>query len=440
MKIFWSALFSLLWLGCDLTSSKPPIAEENAKLGQLELEFNHLILTRMHLYFTEVEPLSSYRGHGNPIDGAYADVSYMYSSLTDRFTRYFPPDQATEILSMYLGSDDQMALIGVMLATLEDTLVVDKVVPGSPAELSGIQEGDHIVEVDSINVTGPNISKYETLTAGGAGTAFKLTVLRNGVLLEFSVAKKVIVVPTVWLDQVDSIPVIQVDFFAASEDGKNNGTASEFTDALARAGAFTVAIIDLRGNPGGSVDECTAMTDALLDTGVIVYSIDRVWDEKLHISYFDSTDILPVTANSPYENRRYVFLQDKGSASCSEIMLAGVKRNTDWPIVGEQSYGKGIAQQLIYPTYAKGLAVVTTTEFRDGDWNNYHHIGIVPDYAVTDPDSALAMAVTLAKGTDSPVALARSSAQVIMNQESIARINFRLTHRPARPNGAWIRK
>jgi len=403
-----------------------------------ELQENWDLLKHVYLHVDELDSVGAYVGKGASSYGDYADVVYMFAQLSDRFTRYIVPSQAEATLAMYLGSNDNSIGIGIYMETSNDgsttdrdTLRIVHLIPDAPAALAGIQRGDLLVAVNGNDVTGKLTTKYSDYTMGDVGTAFTLSIIRGTDSLTFAVAKANLTIPTVWLDSVNNIPVIQVDFFAAANDSGTGGTKDEFVAALARAGDFTTAIIDLRGNPGGSVDQCLGMTDALLDTGVIVYQIEHIWADD-GTTKIDTTDAWPVTANSPYEGRKYVFLEDGGSASCSEIMLAGIQRNTNWPLVGTTSYGKGIAQNL-WMTNAGGLAVVTTTEFRDGNWNNYHLKGIVPNYPVSDPDSALALAVRLASGDTTTVALAKKS---ILDVAALSRINARLATRPEHPVAA----
>jgi C-terminal processing protease CtpA/Prc len=227
--------------------------------------------------------------------------------------------------------------------------------------------------------------------------------------------------------------------FASADPGGLGGTDLEFRNALTSLGNFTTAIIDLRGNGGGSVDQCLAMTDDLIASGINLHELAHYWDSTGHVARVDTTtDSLyagcPNQPNCTFENHKYVFLQDSGSASCSEIMLTGIKNNSNFPLVGTYSYGKGIAQNL-WETPAKGLAVVTTTEFRDKNWKSYHHIGIEPTYFVADPDSQLALAVRLASGDTT--ALARRSVSSLPDA-AIARLNWNLGKRQLKIlPGAW---
>jgi C-terminal processing protease CtpA/Prc len=253
------------------------------------------------------------------------------------------------------------------------------------------------------------------------------------------------VLPTVWLDTISSIPVIQVDFYASSDETGAGGSATEFDEALAKIENAPIAIIDLRGNPGGSVDDCLRMTDALLDTGLIVYELNRRYDGTLDTTFVDTIIPRKVRDNgTTAEHRPYVFLADSGSASCSEIMLAGIQENKDWPIIGTQSYGKGIGQSL-GQTVAGGLVVVTTTEFRNKRMKDYHHKGITPDIQILDPDSQMVTAVrvaqaildTLGDGAAANSALAKTLAKQTLDRRALLRVDGLHKQIPERPNGAF---
>jgi len=421
-------LFVSILTSCDGKANGDPVISVSE-----ELEGNWYLLSRMYYHPEEITDLQDYVGLGASSDGEYADVLYMYGQVTDRFTHYFTPEQYQATLNAYMGDSDPIVGIGIYMEVRNDTIQLVHIVPNSPASAAGLQRGDQILYVNGRSVTDSAVDLYGEYSKGDVGTVLNLVIGRAGPSLEISLTKAEIVIPNVWLDFVDSIPVIQVDFFAAADADGQNGTRDEFYTALQNAGDFEAAIIDLRGNPGGSVDQCLGMVDDILDTGIIAYEISRSWDTKTDVVTIDTASVWDVKEGSPFEGRRYVFLADTGSASCSELMLAGVQGNTDWPIIGGTSYGKGIAQNL-YTTGAKGLAVITTTEFRDRNFVKYHGVGIVPDYRVLDADSALALALQLAKG-QSPTLAKRGN--VVEDWSAVHRVNARLEGRPARPNGAF---
>ena len=108
------------------------------------------------------------------------------------------------------------------------------------------------------------------------------------------------------------------------------------------------------------------------------------------------TERIVATEDGVGKGRYVVFLADSATASCSEILLAGVTRNLKSPIVGQQTYGKGIGQYYI-PTYAGGYSIVTSLRISDKDFVTYHDKGFLPDYDISDSLKALEKAVEIAK-------------------------------------------
>ena len=436
-SILTACALAAVLVSCTSLATAPPVSRP---VGD-ELTFNRTMLQHIYLYADQdIDSLSAYQGHGDPADGAYADVLYMYSKLSDRFTDYYTPYMAQQVLAFFMGSSEGTAMVGIMREDRTDTIVVKRIIPGSPADSAGIRPGDRVVAVNGHDVVGDSIYGYTTYTAGGDGTVVALSLVNGTRQWSVSVTKRPVKTPTVWLDSVSGVPVVSIDeFMEITLD--TNGTRKEFIDILGKLGNFTTAVIDLRGNPGGSVDQCMQMSDDILDTGMMIHMIEHSWDSIRQVRHVDTVD-WAAEAGGPFEGKRWVFLQDTGSASCSELMLSAIHNNSDWPTVGKTSYGKGIAQVLL-TTQAGGIAKITDAEFRQKDWSNYHHIGLHPDYEVSSPDSALALAVRLAKaGAHRPAALARLASEPL-DQEAIRRINSRLVEKPMLPGpgGAYrIRK
>jgi carboxyl-terminal processing protease len=128
-------------------------------------------------------------------------------------------------------------------------------------------------------------------------------------------------------------------------------------------------ILDLRDNPGGLVDICIDVADLLMDQGTVVYSQDK--DENREYFYVkDGKTELP-----------FVVLVNEGSASSAEILSAGIQDNEVAPIVGTQTYGKGVIQQL--DQLMDGSAVnLTILQYFSAKGNVIHGVGIQPDEVV----------------------------------------------------------
>lgn len=385
-------LLGTLFIGCSQT-----VGGNDSSSNLSELEYNYGLLNYFYVYNSEIQPLANYEGQGS--GEPYGDVLAMYASLSDPFTRYFTPTQASAVYD-YLSTSGGGALIGIEMNVLvdslgPDTIVVKRVYPGSPAESAGIMSGDRIVSINGTQVTGENVlDTYQTLAAGGAGTVVNLGMRRGTTDLTASVTKVEMALPTVFVDSLDGIPVIQITQYTETTID-TAGTQSEFRTALRQIAGAKAAVIDLRGNPGGSVDHCLAMSDELVPSGVLIREVQHYYDDTLHRAVIDTSAAM-ATAGGLGESIQWVFLADSGSASCSEIMLSAAKTRLGSYVIGDTSYGKGIGQYYMW-TQAKGLAGITAIQFFDQDWYTYHKIGIIPDERITDPDSALARAVVIAQ-------------------------------------------
>ncbi len=394
--------------GCNNATGASTGASES-----LELSYNYKLLSDIYLYRSELGSRDSYVGKGDA-DEQYGDVVALYASLTDPFTHYFTPAQAEDIYSR-LTSSASGALIGIEMklvvsadTSAPDTIAVHRVYPGSAAAAAGLRKGDKILMANGVDVTGANVSdRYTQATAGGAGTQVVLTVLRGTETLTFTMVKTELVLPTVFLDSLDGVPVVQITEFTENTSS-DSGTTGEFRAILREMAGAKAAVIDLRGNPGGYVDHCLAMSDDLIASGTMIYELMRYRDDnnKVH----SDTLKAEATAGGLGEGIEWVFLADGNSASCAEIMLSAVKNRLGSTIVGDTSYGKGVGQFYDW-TYAKGIAGITAIEFRDQNWLSYHKVGIAPDYRILNADSALAKAVSLAQ-EKAGAALTKSAAKV----------------------------
>lgn len=167
-------------------------------------------------------------------------------------------------------------------------------------------------------------------------------------------------------------------------------------NALKETEGAEATIIDLRGNPGGSVDQCMDMTAELLSKNdTMAYMVTHEPDTNT-LDLIVDTLVWTATENGFGKGRYYVFLADSGSASCAELMLVGAVSNTKSPVVGLTTYGKGIGQTYV-GTFAGGIAGITSMRMIDKNGKIYHRYGIEPDYVEGDPDKAMAIAVELAK-------------------------------------------
>ena len=384
---------------------------DNLDEDQKELVYNGFLLQSFYVNAsTELRDADAYDGKGashgfSPDDYEFPDVSYMYSTINDNYTNYYSPRLADRIINLLTYSETAIGIgAEVKLYTkpscaqpdeaCSDSVTVlefSQVYKGGPADAAGIKKGDIVV---SVNGTIPNTpDAFDKLTTGQEGEKITLELSREGDSREIVVTLAPYISPTVFVDDYKGIPVITISEFTDTTT-LPTGTYGEFIEALEETEGASSTIIDLRGNPGGSVDHCLNISAELVSRNdTLVSTIEHDLDDD----YKAFVDTVTYTAEEDGlgKGRYYVFLADTGSASCAEIMLASVVHNTKSPIVGMVTYGKGLGQSYL-GTYAGGIAGITSMRIKDKYGNSYHRFGILPDYEEPDPDKALEKAYSLA--------------------------------------------
>ncbi|SOE47378.1 C-terminal peptidase (prc) [Fibrobacter sp. UWT3] len=411
---------ALLFQACTTSASDEeilsPYMDEDSfnrlPKAQQELLFTNFFLQAMYVNAeTEVKDVNKYLDEGakngfTEDDYEFPDVSYMYSTLSDNFTNYFSPYIAERILKQLVYSEatagigaDFQEIIETNcttdgLCTNSGTLVFKHVYKNGPADKAGVLKGDTLLMIDGREPR--NEQHFRRLEAVfDAGETIPFAIKRGEDTLNISITFDQYFSPTVFVDMVDSIPVITVSEFTDTTV-LVTGTYGEFLDALEETAGAKSTIIDLRGNPGGTVEHCVNMAAEMLPKNdtiitIISHTIDSLTEEP----YIDTTTFITEEDGIGAE-RYYVILADSNSASCAELMVAGVVSNTKSPVVGQTTYGKAIGQSYL-PTIAGGLTGITSMRLLDKNWGTYQKYGIVPDFEEGDADKAMQKAVELAK-------------------------------------------
>ena len=411
---------ALLFQACTTSASDEeilsPYMDEDAfsrlPKAQQELIFTNFFLQAMYVNAeTEVKDVNKYLDEGakngfTEDDYEFPDVSYMYSTLSDNFTNYFSPYIAERILKQLIYSEagagigaDFQEIIETNcttdgLCTNSGTLVFKHVYKNGPADKAGVLKGDTLLMIDGREPR--NEQHFRRLEAVfDAGETVPFAIKRGEDTLAVMITFDEYFTPTVFVDTVESIPVITVTEFTDTTT-LVTGTYGEFVAALEETAGATSTIIDLRGNPGGTVEHCVNMASELLSKNdtiitIISHTIDTLTEEP----YIDTTTYI-AEEDGIGVGRYYVLLADSNSASCAELMLAGVVSNTKSPVVGQITYGKAIGQSYL-PTIAGGLTGITSMRLLDKNGQTYQKYGIVPDFEEGDSTRALQIAATLAK-------------------------------------------
>ena len=308
-------------------------------------------------------------------------VGSMLSSL-DPYTVYMPEEMNDDIKMMTTG---EYAGIGSMIMQQGQYVIISEPYEGMPAQKNDLRAGDKILEVDGVNAVGKSSAQVSAMLKGKNGTDITLKIERLN-------EKK----PLVKKFLRENIQINPVTYSTVLNDGVGYVMLSDFTDKAAQEFKLLVTemvkknqikslIIDLRGNPGGLVDEAVKIMGYFVPKGTsIVSTKGRTSDAERDYK----TAIDPI-----FPDMKVAVMVDRGSASASEIMAGAMQDLDRGVVVGERTFGKGLVQNIRSVGYGGHLKMTIakyyTPSGRCVQAMDYSHrnedgsVGRVPDSLTT---------------------------------------------------------
>jgi carboxyl-terminal processing protease len=342
--------------------------------GRAGSEFARLFATYERIKASYVDPVDDEKLIRGAIDG-------MLASL-DPHSAYLDGSDLQRLETMIDGNYS-----GLGLSVQMDDGAVKIISPfrGSPAMEAGLKAGDYITHLDGDLIYGGDLDEAVSRMRGPPGTSIRLTVFRPGrdEPFDVTVTRGVIELEPVTHELAEGdIGVIFVNEFSR-DVGADVFSAWE---ALKReaGGRVNGLVLDLRSNPGGSLDEAVALSDLFLDKGRIVSQRGRARGETY---IYDAETVYrgEIAKDVPM-----IVLIDAGSASASEIVAGALQDHRRALIMGDRSFGKGSVQTLLPLGRDAALKLTTARYYTPAD-HSVQEGGIEPDIAVpqlSDPDLA----------------------------------------------------
>lgn len=322
------------WAGRDLAASKKP-ARPTVAGAHL---FDQVISAVALQYVDSLDPTLIYN----------KAVNGLLHELKDPYTAFLGEDRLRRLNEQISGT---YAGVGLRMDVRDGWPVVIEPIRGGPAHHVGMQVGDRVVLVDKESTKGWTMEEVSKSFRGPAGSRVVLTVERADQRIPFTVqreAVRLLAVPRVAM-LPGNVGYADVKIFSAQ-------TATELqaaVDSLVHAGAHAL-VLDLRGNPGGLLEQGVAVSEMFLDPGQSIVQL-RARPGTPAQTYTDRDaqrwPTLPITV-----------LVDRGSASASEIVAGALQDHDRALVLGVTSFGKGSAQN-VYPLVSGGALRLTTARW-----------------------------------------------------------------------------
>jgi carboxyl-terminal processing protease len=302
----------------------------------------------------------------------------------DPHSAYLDQEQYNELR---VGTTGQFGGLGIEVGMENGFVKVIAPIDDTPAYQAGVKAGDLIIRLDDKPVKGMSLNDAVKIMRGEPGSSITLTIVREGVEqpLKITIKRDIIKIKSVKSRLLeDGYGYVRITSFQS----KTGDNLVEAIEELKKKGELKGIVLDLRNNPGGVLNAAVAVSDAFLESGLIVYTDGRVEDAKMRFM---------ATPNDVLSGAPIVVLINAGSASASEIVAGALQDHKRAIIMGEKTFGKGSVQTIL-PTSNGGAVKLTTARYYTPSGRSIQAEGITPDVQISKVKLELA-----AKSEFSPI-------------------------------------
>lgn len=354
-------------LGVALSLCGSVFAEKEAPVAAKSDELQALPFDELRT-FTEifgrikqdyVEPVSDKKLLEDAIRG-------MLSGL-DPHSAYLASEEYKELQE---GTTGQFGGLGIEVGMENGFVKVVSPIDDTPAQRAGIKAGDLIVRLDDKPVKGMTLADAVKIMRGEPGSEIVLTVIREGeeAPLKFALTRDIIKVKSV------KNRLLEKNYGYLRISSFQSGTGQSLLDAIdelkkENEGPLKGIVLDLRNNPGGVLNAAVDVSDAFIESGLIVYTEGRIKNSEMRFN---------ATPDDVINGAPIVVLINGGSASASEIVAGALQDHKRAIIMGEKSFGKGSVQTIL-PTSNGAAVKLTTARYFTPSGRSIQAEGIEPD-------------------------------------------------------------
>jgi len=314
----------------------------------------------------------------------YRAINGVVNYLEDPYTVFTTPDElnsAQTLSTEYEG-------VGMSVEIIDEEVTVISPFKGSPAEEAGIKPNDIILEVDGTDVDDLSLESVVNLIKGKSGTEVELTIKRDSKTLEIEITRGYIFYKTASVEYLEynTGTIAHISLLSFADDSVEDflEVAQSIHDTQAAEGNIKGIVLDLRNNPGGYLDVAIEIGGFFFDgdTNMVMLE-DNDEDRTMYYAEYYGADNEYEYGSGLLSDYEVIVLVNDGSASASEILAGAFQDHDRAEIFGEQSFGKGTVQELLF--YNDGSVFkLTVSKWLTPDGNDINKVGVTPDRVLTN--------------------------------------------------------
>jgi len=312
----------------------------------------------------------------NDQEALYGAMRGVVEHLDDPYSEFLDPEDRDRFDESLEG---EFSGVGIEITLVDGVLTIITPLIGTPAEAAGVLAGDKILQIDGETTDGITLSEAAYRIRGEIGTTVVLSILHeDGTHEEIPIVRDTIIIEAVSSELIADGTIGHIQVYRFERD-----TTLELDEALASFDFenLTGLILDLRNNAGGLMDQAITVSSRFVDEGIVLRTDGRIRGSR---NYYTKSNSIP--------NLPLVILINRGTASAAEITAGAIRDNEMGILIGEQSFGKGVYQQVI--GFQDGSALkITTGEYFTPNGTVVDGIGLPPDIVVGEEEDPIDVAV-----------------------------------------------
>lgn len=312
--------------------------------------------------------IEHYKGKIKTQEDANVAIETMVASLNEPYTRFL---RQRELNQLGDSISSKICGIGVSIYSNQGNIVIISTFSGSPAEEAKLKENDIILKVDNFDCKDKSIDDVANKIRGNINTKVTLLIKRGEDVFSTTITRKEIKINTIETSVENNIGYIKMNSFLSAN------MIAEINKALEDTKDAKGLIIDLRNNTGGLLTNAIILADKFIEEGCIVKVVSRNEGEKS----------INANTNTEKVKKPVVILINETSASASEIFAGAMKDYRLATLVGQNTYGKGLVQNIIPLPNQTGINI-TIAKYLTPNNNDINQKGIAP-HVIANPSKIL---------------------------------------------------